>query len=224
MKVVMSYSAMDYNMCFSGLALLLSKTDVPPEQVFVHGSQFAPDVPVSLVDQGITYIRSKGDSTRYPLGANMMFAGLMRYIQDEGWDEPVFLCEPDGFPTCADWYERVKAAHEEQGTPVSGSYVGWIEPRHYNGNLVIHPKVLTAAPWLTRVCYDPWDCFHAELLAKFGANNKEIYNPRRVLKNYPTKWWWKLTNKGHRPAWIHGCQTFQVWEHIEREGFDEKQG
>lgn len=219
MKIVMSYSAVDYNLCFSALALLLEKTEFPVEQLYAHGSQFAPDLPEALVRKGVNYIKCMSDSSKYPLGPNMMFAGIMKYAQDKGWDEPMFLCEPDGFPTCADWYERIRAAHDETGAMVSGSWVGWVKPKHYNGNMVIHPKLLTAAPWLGRVCHDPWDCFHAELLAKFGHENKEIYNPRRVIKNYPTRWWLGLNVGGHVPAWIHGCQTFQVWEHIEREGF-----
>ena len=219
MRVVMSYSHKDYNLAFSAAALLLEKTEIPEGKLYLYGSKYAPPAPDELLKRA-TYIGSPVDSLEYPLGPNMMFAGLMRFADKNGWTEPVFMCEPDGFPTCAGWYQRVYDAHKATGAYVSGSLVGWVDPKHYNGNMVIDPALIKIEPRLARVCYDPWDCFHAEFFAKVGAPNKEILNPRRKLSIYPTKWWWNQRQAdGYRPAWVHGCQTFQMWENIDRDGF-----
>ena len=221
MKVILSYSARDFNLAFSAAKLLLTKTDMPPDKFYLYGSQHAPDPHREIQDNCAGFIPCKGDAKGYPLGPNMMFATIIRYANEQGWKEPMFLMEADGFPTCEDWYGRVRDAHNQLGSLVSGSWIGWVDPPHFNGNLVIHPDMLRIAPWLQRVTHDPWDCFHAEVLKKHGWHNKEILNARRTRAYYPTAWWLGLKQAdGHKPAWIHGCQNFQMWEHIQREGFD----
>lgn len=221
MKVVLSYSAKDYNLAFSAASLLLEKTTMPPEKLIMYGSNYGPPPPERLMKHIGRYIQPFEDAPKYPLGPNMMAAYLFTLMQKEAWDEPVFMCEPDGFPLCEDWYDRVKDEHERLGTLVSGSWVGWVDPPHYNGNMIVHPKLADLHPCLKRVTYEAWDVFHAEFFASVGAHNKEIHNPRRTIPYYPTKWYFaQTTDEGYKPSWIHGCQNFQAWEKIEK-GFDE---
>lgn len=217
MKVLLSYSVKDYNLAFYAVETMLNKTDVNASDVFLYGSQHAPLPDKNLQDSIGGTIQCTGDSNHYPLGANQMFTGAMRLMQK--WDEPTFLCESDGFPTCSDWQSRIEEAHKELGTLCSGSWVGWVNPKHFNGNMVVHPDCLKLHPCLGRVTYEAWDCFHAEFFLNNGAANKEILNARRKMRSYPSKWWDDLTQAdGHRPAWIHGCQTFQMWERIANAG------
>ena len=220
MRVVLSYSHKDWNLAFELARVLFERTDVPRDKVVLYGSQHAPRPTKGISLGGVKYVRCEDDSATYPLGPNQMFAGIMAHAFRQGWHEPMFLIEGDGFPTCVDWYERVKGEHESLGVHVSGSKVDWVDPVHYNGNLVIHPDLVSMYPCLGRVVYQSWDCFHAETLIKHGGDNKEILNARRHMLYYPVKWWWEQKQKdGHRPAWVHGCQSFQMVEHIEREGF-----
>jgi len=186
MRVVMSYSAKDYNLAFSAANILLDQTEMPHEKFFMYGSLYAPEPNERMQGRIGGYLRPTQDENKYPLGPNMMAACLFRRMVEEGWNEPVFMCEPDGFPTCKDWYARVKAAHEETKVLCSGSWVGWVDPPHYNGNMVVNPKAAELNRSLMRVTYEAWDVFHAEFFAQIGASNPEIHNPRRKLPYYPT--------------------------------------
>jgi len=220
MKVVMTYCHKDWNVAFAAVKVLLARTLVPAGKLVLYGSEHAPGPRKDIGD--VEYLKSTGDPAHYPLGSNVMFAGLMAHAVNSGWDEPVFMVEPDGFPTRPDWYERVLGAHLEVGTHVSGSWIDWVEPKHYNGNMVIDPDLVRVYPCLARPTYTSWDCFHAELLGKLGANNVEIVNPRRDLMWYPSEWWWNGGHKErpeHVPAWVHGYQGFGMWERIAKGGF-----
>lgn len=219
MKVVLSYSAKDYNLAFSAANLLVDKTDMPREKLIMHGSLYAPDPGERLTEKIGRFLQPASDRAEYPLGPNMMIAHLFKRMREEGWDEPVFLCEPDGFPTRKDWYSAILEAHNSTGKLCSGSWVGWVDPPHYNGNMVVDPVIVKMNPSLTRVCWEAWDVFHAEFFEQIGASNVEIHNPRRKIAYYPTKWYYGQAKDGKIPAWIHGCQNFQCWERIEREGF-----
>ena len=219
MKVVMPYNPKDYSLAVSAAVVLVKLTEMKAENLYLYGSAEAPEIPGKLREMGIGYIRSAKDSDKYPLGPNRMFSGLMEALEDK-WREPVFLAEADGFPTCRDWYERVKLAHEQTTALCSGSWVGWTTPGHYNGNMVIDPKLVKVCPYLKRSVETAWDVHYAEVFEKYGAPNKEIHNPRRYNVYYPTKFFWEQKGPGgYRPAWIHGCQGFGVYEKIEREGF-----
>ena len=218
MKVVLSYSRKDYNLAWYAIKVLLKHTDVPRDKLVLYGSEFAPQVPKDIENENIELMRSARDADKYPLGPNAMFAGLVSHIAD--WNEPVFMCEPDGFPTCRDWYRKVRDAHVATNKLASGSWIDWVKPKHLNGNMVIEPYISEIHPCLGRVTYEAWDVFHAEFLAKYGGINHEILNPRRVTVLNHTGFWLKQRlPSGHRPAWIHGCQNFQMWEYINKEGF-----
>lgn len=212
MIVIMSYSHKDYNLAFYAAEMLLRKTEFPGDKFLLYGSEAAPKPPMDL---GIPYIKSEKDSNKYPAGPNLMFSGLMS-LAEKKFNDPLFLCEPDGFPTCTDWYERVKEAHSATGKHVSGSLVSWVDPPHLNGNLVIEPAIIRRYPWLKRPVVQAWDCFHAEILLDEGADNAEILNAYRGMLSYPTEWWFGHEKNGRTPAWIHGCQSYQAWEHIAR--------
>jgi len=215
MICVMPYSRWDANLAFYAADVLLRKTNIPKDKLILYGGEGAPDVPKGM---GLMYIKSMNDADTHPLGPNIMFAGLMKIAQKK-FREPLFLCEADGFPTTPDWYERVKAAHEATGMMVSGSLVDWVKPVHFNGNLVIDTRIVKKYPWLARQVVMAWDCFHSEILMGNGADNGEILNARRTFRSYPTDWWFNLKKNGKTPAWIHGCQNFQCWERIDKDGF-----
>jgi hypothetical protein len=199
---------------------MLDKTNVPVARLYAHGSNSAPPLPPDLQAAGITYIKCMNKDGEHPIGPNTMFAAILHYFAAKGYDGPLFLCEPDGFPRCADWYARVLGSHVDTGKNVSGSWIGWVDPVHYNGNLVIETRMLKLYPWIGRVVVDAWDCFHAELFATEGAPNPNIVNPRRQVVHYPLSWWHTVVNaQGKVPAWVHGCQSFAAWEHIAEIGF-----
>jgi len=217
----MSYCWKDRALAVSAAALLTRKTSIPEGQLWLYGSEFAEPPPPELIDMGVNYIQSAKDSQSYPLGPNYMFANLMALMEREGWDEPVFMCEPDGFPTCADWYERVRAAHIAAEALASGCWIQWTPIQHYNGNMVISPAILRQLPALKRPVVVAWDCHWAELIAKYGRVNPEIMNPRKDARTYPLKFYWDCRNhNGERPAWVHGVQNFSAWERIDERGFE----
>jgi len=220
MICVLSYSAKDYNLAFSAAGILLGKTDINPKRLWLYGSLYAPSPPQHLSEHIGRYIQPSKDEPGYPMGPNTMFAELMSRVKKEKIDEPLFLMESDGFVTCRDWYDRVLAAHSATGKLVSGAMVDWVEPEHLNGNMVCDPKVAYMDARLARCVVDAWDCHHAEFFLQIGADNAEIHNPRRKVAYYPTKWWLGQTKRGIKPAYVHGCQNFQVWEHIDEYGVD----
>lgn len=214
MKVVLTYSHKDWNLAFFATSQLLNKTSIKGENLVLYGSRYAPEPPKQLHGVGITYIKCKDDKAVYPLGPNLMFANLMRLLSQNLIGERIFMIEPDGFPTCRDWYKKVLKAHLDTNAWCSGSFVDWVEPNHYNGNMVIEAQFARDNPCLGRPVIEAWDCHHAELIRNAGANNAEIHNAKRDLILYPTKWW-----EQHKQAWVHGCQNYQMWERIKREGF-----
>lgn len=217
MRVYLSYCRHDYGQAMYAARTLLEHTDFPHDKFYLYGSQHAPAAEPSLKAEGINLTRCSNDKDSYPVGANFMFAGLLYNMVQTGVEEPIFLMEADGFVTCKDWYERIKAAHEEAGTPVSGSMTTWVKPHHYNGNMVITPELAKKFPCLVRLTYDPWDCFHAELIAAHAANNTQIENPSKPGKNQPTRWWLETWERTGKPAYMHGCKSYQMWEWLERE-------
>lgn len=214
MKVILSYSHKDYNLAWYAASVMLAHTDMKPENLVLYASKKAPLPPKAL--SGIATLQCEGDNERYPLGPNIMVASLFQSVAMGHFGERVFLIEPDGFPTCKDWYNKVLKAHLDTNAWVSGFLVHWVNPIHYNGNLVIEAEYVKQNPCLARPVLDAWDCHHAELLVRGGAINPEIVSPQRLIQSYPTKWW-----KQHKAAWVHGCQNFQMWEDIERNGFNE---
>lgn len=220
MKVIMPYSHKDYNLAFYAAKVLLKYTNIDPDKFYLYGSQYAPNPSAILSRQAgtdINFIKSDYDAMGHPSGPNYMFAGLMNIVEKEfDKDEPIFLAEPDGFPTTKDWYDRVKTAHEACETFISGAVIDWLEDlNHINGNLVLHPKMLELYPWMKRTTVMAWDCFHKEIIMANGADNPEIHNPKRDKTAYPTSWWFSQQKAGKTPAWIHGCQTFQCYETLE---------
>lgn len=220
MKAVLTYSHKDYNLAWYAAKVLLKQTKFPLDKLILYGSEESPQLPAELQNSGLGTLRSANDSKKYPLGPNAMFAGLMKYARDQQWEEPIFMFEADGFPTCENWYDRVMAAHANTRRLASGSFVDWVDPPHLNGNMVIDPLAIDINPSLARITYEAWDVFHAEFFAKYGAFNREILNPRRKTPYNHTGFWMKQKYGEHRPAWIHGCQNFQMWEKINNEGFD----
>lgn len=220
MKVVIPYSYKDFMVAWRMAELLCLKTEVIGEDIFLYQSKTVPqDPPKELLDKyRIRLIRCKSDTANYPEGPNIMFSALARNMLDGGFADRIFLAEPDGFPTCTDWYTRVKIAHEVSGKQCSGSWVGWTtHPEwdngcaHFNGNMVIDRTLFQRHPVLARTVSGPWDVHHGELLAAEGAINCQIINPRRNQAYYNTDWWFS-----NRHAWVHGCQGFQCWDRIER--------
>jgi hypothetical protein len=217
----MSYSHKDWNLAYYALKVLIKHTDFPVRKFVLYASEGAPVTPKEFNDMGVELMRCGTDSAQYPLGPNSMFANLMKHAADR-WQEPIFMCEPDGFPTCRNWYERIRDAHNATKRLASGSWIDWVNPPHFNGNMVVDPMAPQIHPCLTRITFEAWDVFHAEFFAKYGAVNPEIYNPHRPTKFLHTGFWKKqaLPN-GYKPAWIHGCQSFQMWEHINQNGFED---
>jgi hypothetical protein len=220
MKIVMSYCWKDRALAVSAAALLATKTRIPEGKLWLYGSAHADAPPPEVLALGVGYIQSAKDAQAYPLGPNYMFANLMALMERERWDEPVFMCEPDGFPTCEDWYERVLTGHVESSALASGQWVDWVAPHHYNGNMVLSSPILKAIPALQRPVIMAWDCHWAEAIAQYGAVNHEIVSPRKDARIYPLTFFWDCRNaRGERPAWVHGVQHFSAWERIAEKGF-----
>jgi len=219
MNVVMPYCHKDYNLAFYAASVIRHRTDCPMDNFYLYGSQYAPAPPKEL---RVKYLKCTNDKIDYPMGPNYMFAGLMNMLADGKLGDLVFSAEPDGFPTCKDWYQRVWDGHKKAKRMVSGSLVDWVEPPHINGNAVFDAKFAKSYPVLQRPTVMAWDCHHAELILENGNLNKEILNPRRNVSSYHTGWWFSHKVNGKTPAWIHGCQSFQCWEKIEHEGFPEE--
>lgn len=220
MNVVIPYCHKDANIAWTMAELLCLKTEVDGSNIYLYQSQHVPHDPPKELNEvyGINLIKCEGDPAEYPAGPNYQFAALARKIANGELGETVFLAEPDGFPTRADWYESVKLAHEATGALCSGAWVGWTVPPtwpggipHYNGNMVITRELCQKYEVLSRPVVGPWDVHHGQLLASVGAHNCQIVNPFRHQDYYHTDWWFN-----NREAWVHGCNGFQCWDRIEK--------
>jgi hypothetical protein len=227
MTIILSYCHKDSTAAMALARLLATRTNMTAHELVLYASSTAKLPSQKLIDDleatalKLAVIQCTNDAADYPLGPNLQVAGLFTKLQsgDFKTQKTLMLIEPDGFPRCADWADRIQAAHDTAGRAVSGHYIHWVDPKHYNGNLCIDREFIEATPVLRRPVITAWDCHHAELLAENGAENPEIYLPRHPEPHMPTDYWLTTRKNGHLSAYVHGSAGFAVIEHITREGF-----
>jgi len=229
MTIILSYCHKDASAAFALARLIATRTDMEAHELILYSSQHAPLPTLELVEElkahmKLAVMRCDNDTKDYPLGANLMFAGLMTIIAG-GFEvqDTIFLAEADAFPTSADWANRIEAAHGKFESAVSGHWIDWVEPNHYNGNMVLDREFILRTPVLRRPVFVAWDCHHAEWLAEIGAgplsDNPEILLPQKPEPNMPAEWWFAQRKNGKRPSYIHGQSGFAIIDRLQREGF-----
>ena len=83
MNVIVPYSAKDYNLAFSAVSIMISKTNVPPEKIIMYGSRYAPEPSDMLMGLIGRYMQPAEDHSQYPLGPNFMMANLFKQVLAE---------------------------------------------------------------------------------------------------------------------------------------------